>query len=58
MYASAHTYVRKYIILHQRNLEIPSSVPDYLEGWEDAFEIPKNYGSDQIMAQLYMGVHY
>lgn len=32
-----------------------ANIPDYLDGWEDSFEIPKHYGSDQIMAQLHMG---
>ena len=31
------------------------SVPDHLDGWEDSFEIPRHYGSDEIMAQLQMG---
>ena len=31
------------------------SIPNYLDGWEDTFEIPRHYGSDQIMAQLNEG---
>ena len=45
-------------ILNQRKLAaaIPSSsVPNYLDGWEDTFEIQRHYGSNQIMAQLHMG---
>ena len=47
-------------ILNQRKLAtaIPSSIPNYLDGWEDTFEIPRHYGSDQIMAQFHMGYIY
>lgn len=32
---------------------MPSDIPDYLEGWEDTFEISKYFGNDTIMTQLH-----
>ena len=42
--------------MKQKEVDVPSSMPDYLDGWEDAFEIPKHYGNDTVMTQLHMGL--
>ena len=33
-----------YLALKQET-SVPSSIPDYLDGWEDTFKIPKHYGN-------------